>query len=255
MIYADLVDSHAHLDLLEDSEKAVLNACSSGVRHILAVGIDMASSRRSIAFAERHEQVHAAVGIHPHDATSIDDDAINELARLAKNPEVVAIGETGLDYFRDRSSRSDQKRAFLAHIRLAHETGLPLIVHSRQASVDSMQILTREAAGLTVILHCFAMHELLDKCIEQRFYMSVAGNVTYEKAEDLRAAAASIPRDLLLTETDSPYLAPVPLRGKPNHPVNVHLVVEELARLRVCDAAILAEQVLANFRRAFNIEE
>lgn len=246
-----LVDSHAHLDLLEDSENALIAAREAGIDRIVAVGIDLASSRRAVHFSAMNDFVYAAVGIHPHDAASVDDWAISELQKLAGSGKVVAIGETGLDYYRDRAPRESQKAAFIRHMELARETGLPLIVHSREANEDVLQMLKLHAAGLTVILHCFSLHGRVEECAGRGYFMSVAGNVTFNNATALREAVKKIPEDLLLTETDSPYLSPVPHRGKKNQPAWVASVLEELARLRAVEPSLLAGVVHKNFLAAF----
>ncbi|MHB9053247.1 MAG: TatD family hydrolase [Thermoleophilia bacterium] len=246
-----LVDSHAHLDLLEDSENALIAAREAGVDRIVAVGIDLASSRRAVDFSATNDFVYAAVGIRPHDAGSVDDWAISELQKLAGSGKVVAIGETGLDYYRDRAPRESQKAAFIRHMELARETGLPLIVHSREANEDVLQMLELHATGLTVILHCFSLHGRVEECAGRGYFMSVAGNVTFNNATALREAVKKIPADLLLTETDSPYLSPVPHRGKKNQPAWVASVLEELARLRAIEPSLLAGAVHKNFLAAF----
>lgn len=248
-----LVDCHAHLDLLPDPGQAVIDSGAAGVGNIIAVGIDLDSSRRSIAFAASFPGVRAAIGIHPHGAAGCTPDNLESLAALAVEPGVVAIGETGLDFYRDRAPRAAQKELFLRHIDLAGSNGLPLIVHSRDAGEATLEILAREAAGLTVILHCFALVDDVEECAQRGYYMSIAGNVTYKNATSLQAAAARIPPDLLLTETDAPYLAPVPYRGKTNSPEYIVHIIGLLAELRSTTVEALAPVVLANFYRAFTI--
>ncbi len=248
-----LVDSHAHLDLLDDPRQAISDCRQAGVDRLIAVGIDLASSRMAAGFAGQFPEVVAAIGIHPHDAAAVDDDAISELEAIAiANPgQVVAIGETGLDYYRDRAPKDSQQAALIRHIDLARKTALPLIIHSREAGDDILALLGEHAGGLTVILHCFALFGKEKECAERGYYMSVAGNVTFAKATELREAATRIPANLLLTETDSPYLSPVPKRGKPNAPENVRFVLEEVAALRGDDPAELARLVHENFQTAF----
>ncbi|MHB8859536.1 MAG: TatD family hydrolase [Thermoleophilia bacterium] len=247
-----LVDSHAHLDLLEDPQSALTAARQAGVEKIIAVGIDLVSSRMAVDFSTASEEVYASVGIHPHDAANVDDKALSDLQSLAASDKVVAIGETGLDYYRDRAPRESQKAAFIEHMELARRTGLALIVHSREATEDVLQMLDKHAAGLTVILHCFSLHGHVEECAERGYFMSVAGNVTFKNAAGLREAVVKIPQELLLTETDSPYLSPVPNRGKKNQPAWVASVLEEIARLRAVDAGLLAGAVLRNFQAAFS---
>lgn len=250
---AHLVDCHAHLDLLPDAAAAVAAARAAGVDSILAVGIDLGSSRQAITYARQFPTVRAAIGIHPHGAATVDSDAMKLLSSLAAESEVVAIGETGLDFYRDRAPRHVQEEAFRRHIDLAGNCGLPLIVHSRDSSAATLDILAEAAAGVTIILHCFAMVDQVDECARRGYYMSIAGNVTFRNAEDLQDAASRLPEHLLLTETDAPYLAPVPLRGKPGSPACVVHTIEHIASLRSTSVAALAPIVLANYRRAFGL--
>lgn len=248
-----LVDCHTHLDLLPDADEAVDAAVSAGVEAMIAVGIDLQSSEKATAYAERHDRVHAAVGIHPHSAAAVTGATMERLAEIAGNSQVKAIGETGLDYYRDRSPREVQMDCFLSHIRLARDLKMPLIVHSREATEDTLAVLDSEAVGVTIILHCFAMADRVRECAERSYFMSLAGNVTFSKAAALREAAAVIPPDLLLTETDAPYLAPVPFRGRQNTPAYVGHTLDEIARLRNIAPDRLAQTVRQNFSRAFRI--
>lgn len=250
-----LLDSHAHLGLCDDPALAVASAAEHGVSHILAVGFDLETSRQAVRLANRFPHVKAAVGIHPNDATRADTTAFAEIAALARDPEVIAIGETGLDYYHERSPRDVQWQAFERHISLARESGLSLIVHCREASDDTMELLGSQAGDLRVIMHCFSLYEHLEECGRRGYYMSIAGNVTFPKAVELREAAAKIPDRLLLTETDAPWLTPVPFRGKPNEPAHIRFIVEELARLRGTAPGDLARQVLSNYRAAFLLSE
>jgi TatD DNase family protein len=218
-----MIDSHTHLDsCAPDDALLVERARAAGVGRMLTVGMDEGSNRRALAAAERFGAVRAAVGRHPNAAAGFDDAAAEDLRALAAHPRCAAIGETGLDFFRDRASRADQMRAFHAQIDLAHETGLPLVIHTRAAEEDTLAVLTARAAGLRVILHCFSMPDHLDACLEQPdWWLSFAGNVTYPSAGDLAAAAERVPDDRLLVETDAPYLSPQPVRGERNEPAFV----------------------------------
>ncbi len=250
----ELTDSHAHLDLLDNPDTALAASRDSGILQIISVGIDISSSHKAVEFASRYPEVLAAVGIHPHDAANADDEAILELESLAMSSgKVVAIGETGLDYYRDRCPRKAQQTAFIKQIGLARKIDLPLIVHSREAHDDTLKILDEYARGLTVILHCFAIFGRIKACAQRNYFMSIAGNVTFPKAAELREAAVRIPDDLLLTETDSPYLTPVPNRGKPNEPVNVRYVLDEITQLRGTTRNALANRINMNFRTAFHL--
>lgn len=248
-----LVDCHAHLDLLPDPAAALSEAGAARVNSILAVGIDLDSSRRAIAFAQEYPQVHAAVGIHPHGAAGVTQDDLEALALLAGQPGVVGVGETGLDFFRDRAPRPAQAELFRRHIDLAGEKGLPLIVHSRDSGAATLELLAEAAGGITIILHCFAMVDEVAECARRGYYMSIAGNVSYKNAQSLQEAVRQIPDELLLTETDAPYLAPAPHRGKANTPAYVTHTIDYIASLRSTTVADLSPTILANYRRAFNL--
>jgi TatD DNase family protein len=217
-----VIDSHTHLERTPGTDAELVDAArAAGIRRILTVGTDSASCRAALAAAEAHEEVFAAVGRHPNDSTGYDDAVTGELRELARHPRVRAIGETGLDDYRDYAPREDQERAFSAHMRLARETGKPLVIHTRAAEDDTIAMLDREAQGLEVIMHCFSMPQRLDECLERGWWISFAGNVTYPKAEDLAAAAEQTPLDRLLVETDAPYLTPQAHRKERNQPAYV----------------------------------
>ena len=228
-----LVDSHAHLDgprFSDEVAQVVVRAVTAGVTQMITVGCDLPSSRASVALAEEHAAVYAAVGIHPHDALTADTAAIEELRRLAGHPKVVAIGETGLDFYRDRAPREAQRTAFRAQIRLAREIGKPLIVHDREAHDEILAILREEhASEAGGVLHCFSGDVVMARaCLELGFYISIAGPVTYPANEGLREVVRAVSADRLLVETDCPYLAPQSRRGKRNEPA---LVVETAAKI------------------------
>jgi TatD DNase family protein len=253
-----MIDSHTHLFLCEGSEAELLAAAAAaGVGRMLSVGIDEASSAGVLASAERHEEVFAAVGRHPNDASGFDDAAAEEIARLAGHEKARAIGETGLDYYRDSASAEAQRRAFAAQIEIAVDTGLPIVIHCRDAEGSSEAIdetiatLDAEAAGHTVILHCFAAPQRLAEAVERRWYCSFAGNVTYPRSEALREAAARVPEDRILVETDAPYLSPQPLRGKRNAPANVVETAHAVAAARGVTYEELERAVEANARALF----
>ena len=217
-----MIDSHTHLDRSPGSDAELVAAArEAGLRRILTVGTDSASCRAAIAAAEAHDEVFAAVGRHPNDSTGYEDAVTEELRELARHPKVLAIGETGLDDYRDYAPRADQERAFSAHMALAREIGKPLVIHTRAAEDDTIAMLDREAQGLEVILHCFSMADRLDECLERGWWISFAGNVTYPKAQDLATAAERVPLERLLLETDAPYLTPQALRKERNQPAYV----------------------------------
>jgi TatD DNase family protein len=226
-----MVDSHTHLHLCEGSEAEVVAAASAaGVERLVTVGTRSDSNRAALAAAEQFPGVYAAVGRHPNDATGFEAADLEELRELAAHERCVAIGETGLDYYRERASERDQKRAFLAQIELARETGKPLVIHTRAADDDTLAMLSEHGDGLRVILHCFSMAARVEECLEHPgWWFSFAGNVTYPNASDLRSAMLRIPADRLLVETDAPYLSPQPVRGSKNVPANVVLTVRALA--------------------------
>lgn len=248
-----LVDTHCHLEMLRHTEASLDEAWDAGLEAVITIGIDLATSRQAVELARHHERVYATVGLHPHDATRLDDRLLAGLERLAAEPKVVAVGECGLDYYRDLTPRDAQRAAFSAQIELARRAGLPLVVHVREAGDEALETLAREAAGLTVVLHCFSLADAVDLCAGRGYYCSFAGNVTYRSAGALRAAAASLPADLLLVETDAPYLSPVPFRGKENRPVRVAYTAATVAAARGWTPARAAAVTTANARRAFGL--
>jgi len=226
-----VIDSHTHLDLCEPPDAELVAAASdAGVRRMLTVGREGISCRAALAAAEQFPQVYAAIGRHPGEATGFDDADLAELQALAAHPKCVAIGETGLDYYRDGAPRSDQQRAFEAQIELARETRKPLVIHTRAAEDDTLALLDERAAGLQVILHCFSMPDRIDACLDHDdWWISFAGNVTYPKSEALRLAALKVPAHRLLVETDAPFLSPQALRSRRNQPSYVVRTAEALA--------------------------
>ena len=201
--------------------------------------------------AEAHEEVFAIVGRHPHETAGFGDGDLEPIARAAQHPRARAIGETGLDYYRDRAPREDQLRAFEAQLELAGRAGLPVVIHTRAAEDDTFAVLREHAAELTVVLHCFSAPDRLEECVERGYVCSFAGNVTYPKATELQAAARDLPDELLLVETDAPFLAPQPVRGKPNEPANVRMTAEAVAELRGVSYEELERTVEANAERVF----
>jgi len=250
-----LVDAHCHLEMLGDPEAAVAEAQAAGVAALVTIGIGVPSSRLAVELAAAYDGVFATVGLHPHEAHLLDDDLLAELETLARAPRVVAVGECGLDFYRDLSPREAQRRAFSAQIELARRTGLPLVVHVREAGDEAMEQLAAEAGGLTVVMHCFSLPEHVDDCNERGYYSSFAGNVTYKNAGDLRAAAARVRADRLLVETDAPFLTPVPNRGNSNVPAWVAHTAALLAEVRGVERRELASLTTANAQRVFGLGE
>jgi TatD DNase family protein len=246
-----VIDSHCHLDACEPPvAELVGRARAAGVGRMATVGTDGASIRHALTAAEDHDEVVAIVGRHPHETTRFDEPALEEIERAAADPRARAIGETGLDYYRDHAPRGDQRRAFEAQLELAARVGLPVVIHTRAAEDDTFALLREHSASLpAVILHCFSAPDRLEECVERGYVCSFAGNVTYPKATDLQAAARALPGELLLVETDSPYLAPQPVRGKPNEPANVAHTARFVAELRGVDYGELERIVDANAER------
>ncbi len=217
-----MIDSHTHLDSCEPPDAdLVAEADRAGVNRMLTVGTDGASCRAALEAAERFPQVFAAIGRHPNSATGFDSADLAELEALAAHEQCRAIGETGLDFYRDRTPPHDQQRAFEAQIELARATAKPLVIHTRAAEEDTIATLSAKADGVTVILHCFSMPARLDECLDHGWFVSFAGNVTYPKASDLADAAARVPDDRILVETDAPYLTPQVVRKDRNQPAFV----------------------------------
>ena len=241
-----MIDTHCHLEMCDAAAVG-----EHGLTRIATVGIDEQAIGRALDLAEAHEEVFAIVGRHPNSAEGFDSGDIDPIRRAATHPKTVAIGETGLDYFRDYAPRDDQRRAFEAQIDLAREVGKPLVIHTRAAEEDTLATLSAHAHGVTVVMHCFSAVDRLDECIERGYMCSFAGNVTYPKATDLQDAAARVPDDLLLLETDAPFLAPQPMRGKQNVPANVVHTARRVAELRDVSYEDLERLVERNAARVF----
>jgi TatD DNase family protein len=252
-----LVDSHCHLDYLErdgDLTPVVERALAAGVGTMVTICTKLSEFEQIAAIARRFPRVFCTVGVHPHEAGSEGQNSPERLLELAVRDKVVGIGETGLDYYYEHSPREAQRASFRAHIAAARETGLPLIVHARDADDDTVAVLRDEHAKgpFPGVIHCFtAGPDLARAALEIGFYISLAGIVTFKKAEDLRATVREVPLDRLLVETDSPYLAPVPRRGKTNEPANVVYTAAALAELRGLPAADFADRTTENFFRLF----
>jgi TatD DNase family protein len=243
-----VIDTHAHLDALDDPSGAIGRAREAGVQRIVAIGSGLASARRTLDLARREEGVFVAIGVHPHQAA--DGESLEDLASLVDG-STVAVGETGLDFYRDYAPRAEQRRVFADQLRLADELGKAVIVHSRASDTETAALL--EEFDGTVVLHCFSSPGLLPLALERGYYVSFAGNVTYPKAEDLRDAAARVPADRILVETDSPYLAPQAVRGRTNEPAYVVHTIATLAEVRGEDSDQLARQIDANATAAFGL--
>lgn len=254
-----MIDSHTHLFLCERPEtEVVASAVEAGVTRMLNVGLEAASNEEAIAAATRHESVFATVGCHPTEAAGFADADAERIARLAaENEKVRAIGETGIDYYRETANRAEQRRAFEAQIEIARDRALPIVIHARDpegetGAVDTVfEILDARGDGVKVVLHCFAAPWRVEDAIERGWYCSFAGVVTFPSAEELREAAEKLPDELVLVETDAPYLAPQPIRGKPNEPAHVVSTAEKVAEVRGVSYAELERTVEANARALF----
>ncbi len=247
-----MIDTHAHLDACEEPAAFLVErARAVGVSRIVTVGTGIASCRAALAIAAAEQGVSAALGIDPHQAGGPEAARLEELVELLEHPCVVAVGETGLDYFHDLAPREAQRALFDHQLEVAASSGLPVVIHTRDADADTAAALAPFPG--TVVLHCFSAPGLLQTAIERRYYVSFAGNVTYPKAIALREAAAAVPADRILAETDSPYLSPQSLRGKRNEPANVLRTLEVLAQARAEEIGTLEKLIDRNACAAFSI--
>jgi TatD DNase family protein len=245
-----VIDTHAHL-VPEEAEELLGRAREAGVDRVIAVATTVAGARAALEIAERHDGVYACLGIHPHEAGGGEAQRLDELRDLLGHELAVAVGETGLDYYREYAPHDAQQRLFEQQLTLAWELQKPVVIHTRAADADTLSQLA--GFGGTVVLHCFSSPPLLDTALERGWYVSFAGNVTYPKAPELREAAARVPRDRLLAETDSPYLAPQAVRGRRNEPAHLVHTLATLAEVRGEDPELLAAQIDANADTAFSL--
>lgn len=258
-----LVDTHAHLDFSKfdgDRPAVLARAWAAGVEAIVTIGVDLPSSERAVALAKAHDRVYATVGMHPHDAKELDGEVLARFRELGRHEKVVAVGEIGLDFYRDLSPREVQRRAFRAQLAWAARLGKPVVIHDRDAHDEIMEVLSGWAGeqrgspleGRLGVLHTFSGDlAMAERALELGFYLSVAGPVTYPNAGQLREVVRALPLDRLLVETDCPFLAPPPHRGKRNEPAYVRLVAERVADLRDVPLDEVAEATTANARRLF----
>ena len=245
-----VIDTHAHLQGLEGGAGAAIEeAAAAGVERIVCIGDSPELAEEAIALSRAHPGVFATAGLHPHRAELWGEEVRARLDALLGDPAVVAVGECGLDYYRDRAPRADQALAFAGQVVLAERHRKPLVIHTREAADDTLAVL--RSARTAVILHCFSLPEHLDEIVERGWYVSFAGNVTYPSAIDLAEAARRVPAELLLLETDCPYLSPLPHRGRPNRPQYVLETLRAVAAMRGVEAEHLAAQVEANAARVF----
>lgn len=254
----ELIDTHAHLDFPEFAgslPETVEKARKAGVSTIITIGIDLASSRKALSIAAQHERIYATAGIHPHDAFETEERDIEELKKIAANSKVVAIGEIGLDYYRDKKPRRIQRECLRRQARVAVEIGKPVVFHIRDAWEDFFRIMQEFDGSLTTsVLHCFSGNwQIALKCLDLGFFLSIPGVVTFPKAESLHEVVRRAPLNRLLVETDAPYLAPVPYRGKSNEPAFVLYTAEKIAELREQALEKIAEATTRNARTVFGI--
>ncbi len=255
-----LVDTHAHLNsdrYRGDLDQVMARAAAAGIGRMVVVGYDLETSRKAWELARRHQGIAAAVGIHPHDAAKADLDALQEVSRLASLPETVAVGETGLDFYRDLSPRTEQERSFRVHLSLAARLRKPVIIHDRDAHADVLRVVRAEgglgpAGG---VMHCFSGDwALAEECLALGFHISIAGPVTFDSARGLQEVARRVPLNRLMVETDCPYLTPQPHRGKRNEPAYVRHVAEKIAELRGMSFPELAAATTANAEALFGLK-
>jgi TatD DNase family protein len=248
-----VVDTHAHLDALDDAPQALARARAAGVRRVVTIGTTLDSCRAMLELAEREEGVFVSLGLHPHEAGEAGRPEVAELAPLMSHPKAVAVGETGLDHYRDYAPHDRQLELFRAQTELAVEADKPVVVHTREAEDDTLAVLTALPESARVVLHCFSSLRLLGPALERGWFVSFAGNVTYPKATELRTAAARVPADRLLAETDSPYLSPQAVRGRRNEPAFVMHTLAALAEARGEAQDELGRRIDANATAAFGL--
>jgi len=255
-----LIDSHAHIQGKEyagEIDAVIARARDAGVETIIAVGGagDMSSNSEAVALAARFENVYATVGMHPHDAKDVGFDELKTLSELASSPKVVAVGETGLDYYYNHSPHDVQRRVFAQFIQMACDTQLPIVVHERDAAQQAVELLRNEGAGkLRGVIHCFTgNYEAARAYLDLGFYLSFTGIITFKNAEPLREVVRKVPLEKIFVETDSPFLTPVPHRGKRNEPAYVRFVAETIAKVKRVDLAEVARLTTANVKTLFHI--
>jgi TatD DNase family protein len=252
-----LVDSHAHLQWASfdnDREDVIKRAREAGVEQIVNIGFDIWGSRRAVELAEKHEGLYATVGIHPHNASQLNQEVLNELRKLSRRRKVVAIGEIGLDYYRNLSPREIQKKAFEAQLILAEELRLPVVIHDREAHAEMWEMLSKFKGKVYGIMHCFSGNqEMAERYIELNFYVSLAGPVTFPNAHRLHEIAKSVELERLLLETDSPWLAPQDVRGKRNEPAFLTFIAKKVAELKEMPLGKVVETTAKNTKKVFKM--
>jgi TatD DNase family protein len=252
-----LVDTHAHLQWAsfgKDREKVISRARKVDVKYIVNIGFDLNGSREAIELAEKHRCLYATVGIHPHNASQLNENVLDKLRKLSENPKVVAVGEIGLDYYRNLSPRDAQKKAFEAQLFLAEELGLPVVIHDREAHADTLEMLSKFKGKIKGIMHCFSgSREMAEQYIKSDFYISFAGPVTFPNSHKLHEIVKGIDLNKILLETDSPWLAPQEMRGKRNEPAFLLFIGKKIAKLKGISVDELAEATTENAKEIFQL--
>jgi len=252
-----LVDTHAHLQWAtfdEDRENVLDRARKVNVKYIVNVGFDLDGSRKAIELAEKHRGLYATVGIHPHNASQSNENILDKLRNLSKNPKVVAIGEIGLDYYRNLSPRQVQKKVFESQLLLAKELELPVVIHNRDAHADTLEMLSKFRGKIEGVMHCFSgSKEMAEQCVRLGFYISFAGPITFPNSHRLQEIAKRIDLDKILLETDSPWLAPQDKRGKRNEPTFLPFIAEKIAKLRDMSVDELAGATTENAKEILEL--
>ena len=252
-----LIDTHAHLQWAsfdKDREKVISRARKVDVKYIVNIGFDVNGNRKVIGLAEKHKGLYATVGIHPHNASQLNENVLDKLRKLSENPKVVAIGEIGLDYYRNLSPREAQKKAFEAQLFLAEELGLPVVIHDREAHADTLEMLSKFKGKINGIMHCFSgSREMAEQCVKSDFYISFAGPVTFPNSHKLHEIAKRIDLNKILLETDSPWLAPQEMRGKRNEPAFLIFIAKKIAKLKGISVDELAEATTENAKEIFQL--
>ena len=254
----ELIDTHAHLDFPrfdKDRKKVIKRAIDGGIKRIVNIGSSMTSSRNSVELSRRYPEIYSVVGIHPHNADSFNLNVSKKLKKISENKKVVAIGEIGLDFHYDNSPREKQKQAFRAQLRLAKSLDLPVVIHTRDADKETLEILKEEdVSEIGGIMHCFASDKkMAEEILDLGFYIAFGGLITFNNLDDLREIVSKVPLDKLLVETDAPYLTPEPYRGKRNEPLYVKYVAERIAEIKNLDLEKVAEKTTANAKKVYNI--
>jgi len=251
-----LIDTHCHLDFKDfdaDRPQVIQRALKAGVGQFIDIGATLDSSAEACALADKYQEVYASVGLHPHDADTFDQQSQEKLRQLASGKKVVAIGETGLDYYRNLSAKESQKQAFLKQIDLAKDLNLPLVIHCRQAEEDTLKIL-KSALPLRAVIHCFSGERgFLEECLLCGFFISYTCNITYKNSSSLRQMVELTPLDRMMLETDSPYLSPDGFRGKRNEPAQIKLLAEVVSRIKGVDFETIASETTRNAKGFFKL--